>query len=163
MPAPSKPELVAAMKRLFGDDQRRIDHALRVLEHAEAILEQYPADRDIVVAAAILHDIGILEAERKHGSSAGKWQEIEGPPVARRILSDLGASKAFTEAVCDIVGNHHSARGSLTPEFDVLWDADWLVNLPDEYGDDPGKMAELAEKTFRTPAGRARAREVLGV
>ena len=43
----------------------------------------------VVRAAAVLHDIGIREAERKHGSSAGKYQEVEGPPIARRILEKL--------------------------------------------------------------------------
>ena len=40
----------------------------------------------MVRAAAILHDIGIHEAERKHGSSSGRLQELEGPPIARAIL-----------------------------------------------------------------------------
>ena len=63
------------MQGLFGNDQRRIDHALAVLGHAEAILATEPAaDAEVVTAAAILHDIGIQEAERKHGSSAGRWQ-----------------------------------------------------------------------------------------
>lgn len=160
---PDKDALIEAMKAEFGADWRRVDHALRVLAHAEAILEEYAADRDTVVAAAILHDIGIQEAERKHGSSGGKWQELEGPPLARRILRDLGAEEAFTATVCDLVGNHHSARGELSPEFNVLWDADWLVNVADEHGDAPRKLAELVERGFRTPAGRNRARAVLGV
>ncbi|PIU91286.1 MAG: phosphohydrolase [Armatimonadetes bacterium CG_4_10_14_0_8_um_filter_66_14] len=160
---PTRVQLLSAMKQVFGDDRRRIDHALSVLDHAEALLVDHAADRDTVVAAAILHDIGIHEAERKHGSFAGKWQELEGPPIARRILSELGAAAAFAEAVCAIVGNHHSARGELTPEFDVVWDADWLVNLPEECGDDREKLAAMAVKVFRTAAGRQRAADWFGL
>jgi HD superfamily phosphodiesterase len=160
---PTRAQLLAAMHQVFGDDQRRIDHALSVLDHAEALLVDHAADRGTVVAAAILHDIGIHEAERKHGSSAGKWQEVEGPPIARRILADLGAGQDFIEAVCAIVGNHHSARGELTPEFDVVWDADWLANLPEECGDDREKLAAMAAKVFRTAAGRRRAADWFGL
>ena len=58
--------VIAAMRGTFGDDGRRIEHALRVLEFAERILVTETADPVVVKAAAVLHDIGIHEAERKH-------------------------------------------------------------------------------------------------
>ena len=76
-----------AMQDYFGADQRRIDHALQVSCYAEELLSYIDADPVTTLAAAYLHDIGIHEAERKHGSSSGKWQEIEGPPIARKILA----------------------------------------------------------------------------
>ena len=88
----------AAMEEYFGDDARRIDHALRVTAFACRLMEDEPADPELVVATALLHDIGIREAERKHGSSAGNLQEIEGPPVAREILARLGFAEAFRQA-----------------------------------------------------------------
>src|SRR5512139_1287647 len=89
-----------AMKYYFGADQRRIDHALRVTGFAGEILAHEPGVREVVIAAALLHDIGIREAERKYGSSAGNLQELEGPPVAREILSSLGYSEALIAEVC---------------------------------------------------------------
>jgi len=149
------------MQGLFGNDQRRIDHALAVLGHAEAILATEPAaDAEVVTAAAILHDIGIQEAERKHGSSAGRWQEIEGPPIARAILSRTTMAPDKIDHVCNIVANHHSA-GFDSLEFRILWDADWLVNLPDEFPDETGPTMEARiTKLFRTHAGLSRAREI---
>ena len=76
---------ILEMKRVFGRDQRRIDHALAVLDYAEKILARKRADPLVVKAAAVLHDIGIHKAEAKHGSAAGRLQEIEGPPIARRF------------------------------------------------------------------------------
>jgi hypothetical protein len=155
---PIRERLIAEMKRVFGTDERRIRHALAVLEGAEELLRTEAGDPLVVRAAAILHDIGILEAERKHGSAAGRFQEMEGPPIARHILADLGLGVGVIDHVCRIVGNHHSARDIDTPEFRILWDADWLVNLPGEFPSlDPAALKAVIDRTFKTPAGRSRA------
>ena len=152
--------LIARMQAVFGDDRRRIDHALAVLAHAESILvDQDGLDGLVVRAAAILHDIGIHAAERKYGSSSGRYQEIEGPPIARAILADLGVPADQIDHVCRIVANHHSARDIDTPEFRVIWDADWLVNIPDEHDvADAARMTELVETVFKTEYGKNIAR-----
>ena len=155
-----KAELIAAMKAAFGTDQRRIDHALAVLTHAEAILTQDQADALTVYAAAILHDIGIQAAERKHGSAAGKYQEIEGPPLARAIMQRLRMAPATINHVCRIVGSHHSADDIDTPEFRIIWDADCIVNALDEHGHDQQRLNDIVERIMKTPTGRERARQV---
>lgn len=151
----SRERLIAQMKNVFGDDRRRIDHALAVLGCAETILDVEGGDPLIVKAAAILHDIGIHEAERKHGSSAGCFQEIEGPPIARSIMSKLGLDEAAIEHVCRIVGSHHSAGDIDTLEFRIIWDSDWLVNIPEEHAStSKDKLRQLADRIFRTKEGR---------
>jgi len=143
------------MKAVFGSDQRRIQHALAVLGDVETLLKSEPGDEQTVVAAAILHDIGIHEAERKYNSSAGHYQEIEGPPIARVILERLGLDPERTDHVCKIISLHHHAKGLDTPEFRVLWDADWLVNIPDEYpGWEPERLSPIIKKVFSTNTGR---------
>ncbi|KKM04295.1 hypothetical protein LCGC14_1765640, partial [marine sediment metagenome] len=72
------------MKHEFGDDRKRIKHALLVFDQARKIFIREEGDPGVVTAAALLHDIGIKEAERKHGSSEAHFKEIEGPPIARR-------------------------------------------------------------------------------
>ena len=119
----------AAMQDYFGADQRRIEHALQVSCYAEELLAYIDADPVTTLAAAYLHDIGIHEAERKYGSSSGKWQEMEGPPIARQILAGLGAAEDLIERVVDIVANHHTRDGVDAPEFRIIWDADALVNF----------------------------------
>lgn len=149
-------KLIAAMKRVFGTDQKRIDHAFQVLHEAREIIRQENGtDPKVVMAAAILHDIGILEAEKKHGSSAGVYQEAEGPAIAKPIMEDAGIDPETIEHVLKIIANHHSARDIDTPEFRVLWDADWLVNLPEEHPDLSGeKLKDKIEKIFRTDSGK---------
>ena len=60
------------MKRYFQKDFRRIGHATKVARYAEQIAGQEKGDLVIVLCAAYLHDIGIHEAERKHGSTEAK-------------------------------------------------------------------------------------------
>ena len=153
--------LIAAMKEVFGTDQRRITHALRVLNYAEDILTEENASPLVVRAAAILHDIGILEAERKHGSSAGKYQELEGSPIARRIMQDVGLDEPTIQHVCRIVGSHHSGMDIDTPEFRIVWDADWLVNIPEELPRASKKeLRKITERVFRTRRGMELGKEL---
>ncbi len=159
-------QIINSMKAVFGDDQRRIDHAMEVLGHAEAILESEQSEENeisglIVRAAAILHDIGIIEAERKHNSAAGKYQEIEGPPIARKILQDLAVPPQETDHICNIIANHHSDKDIDSPEFRIVWDADWLVNIPDKCElANKALVSELIEKVFKTSAGKLIAGEI---
>ena len=146
---------------MFGADQKRISHALRVLEHAQALLKTEGGKPKVVLAAAVLHDIGIQAAERKHGSAAGRFQEMEGPPIAEGILKELGVDEDTRDHVLKIIANHHSAKDIDTLEFRILWDADWLVNLPAEFPDmDKQKLEALVEKIFKTASGRETARRL---
>ncbi len=149
--------LVESMKAEFGDDRRRIDHALKVLEYADRIMASENGVSSVVVrAAAVLHDIGIQAAEQKHGSNSPRFQELEGPPIARRILERNGVDPEVIDHVCRIVANHHSAKEIDTPEFRVVWDADWLVNIPDEFDvTDRDRIERLVARVFKTESGRA--------
>lgn len=148
-------KLIGEMKKVFGDDQKRIEHALAVLNYAEQIQAAEGGDPLIVKAAAILHDIGIHEAERKYDSSAGKYQEIEGPPIAEEILKRYDIDAEAIEHICKIIANHHSARDIDTMEFRIVCDADWLVNIPADFPEaSEEKLQGIIDKTFRTNKGR---------
>jgi len=148
-------KLIREMMNVFGADQRRIDHALAVLNYAEQIQTAEGGDPLVVKAAAILHDIGIHEAEHKYDSSAGKYQEIEGPPIARKILDKYDLDETLIGHICKIIANHHSAKDIDTLEFRIVWDADRLVNIPEEFPDKVReKLQELVGKVFKTHKGR---------
>jgi len=134
------------MEAYFGADRKRIEHALQVTAFARDLLAYVDADEQLTLAAAYLHDIGIHEAERKHGSCGGRYQEIEGPAVARQILSGLRAEETFIATVCEIVGKHHTPAGVDSPEFRIIWDADALVNLQEVL---PGKPPDQVEAILR--------------
>jgi HD superfamily phosphodiesterase len=153
-----KDKLIEQMKGIFGSDEKMINHTLNVLDCAEQIQLTEGGDIFIVTASAILHDIGIHEAERKHGSNAGKYQEIEGPPIATNILKNYNLEQETIDKICLIIANHHSARNiriNDTTEFKIVWDADWLVNIPDEYPNlKQDKLSEIIYKVFKTEKGR---------
>jgi len=151
----------AAMEEYFGEDRKRIEHALKVTAFAGQLMEEEPANPDLVIATALLHDIGIREAERKYGSSAGNLQEVEGPPVAREILSGIGFSEPFIGEVCEIIASHHSPGEVDTENFRIIWDADWLVNMGDECDlSDPARTEQIIKKTFQTRTGMRIARHL---
>jgi putative nucleotidyltransferase with HDIG domain len=148
-------KLIDEMEKIFVGGQKRIEHALGVLNYAEQIQAAEGGDLLIIKAAAILHDIGIPQAESKYGSSTGNYQEIEGPPVAGEILQRYDVPNEVIEHVCRIIASHHSAKDIDTTEFRIVWDADWLVNIPTDFpeaGED--KLQEIIDKTFKTCKGR---------
>ena len=157
----TKEPLVRAMKAYFNGDTKRINHAHRVTEYAEELLKRKGGDYRIVIGASLLHDIGIHQAERKYGTTIGKYQEKEGPPIARRILTSLDFEPSQIEEICQIIAHHHSPGKINTQNFKILYDADWLVNLRDEYAiQDRNKLANIIDRVFLTENGKALAREV---
>ncbi|WP_319559657.1 HD domain-containing protein [Marispirochaeta sp.] len=149
-------ELSRRITAYFGRDAKRIHHAMQVYGFAETILlsENITGDeREIIETAALIHDIGIPEAERKHGSSAGNFQEAEGPPIARAILEELSYPPAIIDRVCFIVGKHHSYSKIDGIDFQILVEADLIVNI---FGDAMSQKATdtLISKHFVTATGK---------
>jgi hypothetical protein len=153
--------IIEAMKGVFGDDQERITHALTVYEYAREILKGEGGDPRIVTAAALLHDIGIQEAEKKYGAPTYRGQEELGPAIARDILEGIGFADEDIEHVCAIVGNHHTADGMDTVEFRIIWDADMIVNMPDEVDlSDAKEVEQVIATVSKTKTGREIARRL---
>ena len=159
-----KDRVAIEMKRYFKSDFKRIGHATRVARYAEKIGKLEGGNLAVILSAAYLHDIGILEAEKKHGSTAAKFQEMEGPAIAKSILIKLGAQEGLIDEVCDIVGHHHHPRADDTTNFMVVYDADLIENLDEKQKENPvdkDKLLEKIDKIFLTPTGRETAKEVL--
>jgi hypothetical protein len=155
-------KLIGEMEKVFAGDQRRIDHALLVLDYAEQIQQAEGGDPLVVKAAAILHDVGIPQAERKYGSGAGQYQEMEGPPIARKILERYDVHPDTVDHICRIVGSHHSGGDIDTIEFKCIWDADHLVNVREEHADEQDiELQKLVDKVLRTEKAREMATELL--
>lgn len=159
-----KDRVAIEMKRYFKTDFKRIGHATRVARYAEQIGKAEGANMAVVLSAAYLHDIGILAAKQKHGSTSGKFQEMEGPPIARSILEKLNAPGGMIDEVCDIVGHHHHPRDEETLNFKVLFDADLIENLDEQHHKsawDNDRLVRIIETSFLTESGKVEARKRL--
>ncbi len=159
-----KDRVAIEMKKYFGTDFKRIAHATRVARYAEIIGKEEGANMAVVMSAAYLHDIGIKEAEKRYNSSAAKYQEELGPPIAREILERLGAKQELVDEVCDIIGHHHHPKKEETLNFKVLYDADLITNLEEEGKKRPldkSKIADIIKKSIFTYSGKQLAKEVL--
>jgi HD superfamily phosphohydrolase YqeK len=159
-----KDRVAVKMKQHFGTDFKRIGHAGRVARYAEKIGKNEKADMAVVLCAAYLHDIGIKNAEEKYGSAKAEHQHVEGPPVARKILADLGAREALIDEVCDIISHHHHPKDSETLNFKVVYDADILANMEDCRGKeqiDADTLADKIDRIYLTDAGKKLAGQML--
>jgi len=147
--------VLLSMMKYFGSDVPRINHALKVYGFAKAIIAQENLTEDqatITKITSIIHDIGIKNAELKYHSSAGAYQEKEGPPVARILLGDLGFSEAIIERVCFIIANHHSYNKIDGIDFQILVEADFLVNVFED-GIKRNPIEIFKNKYFKTKTG----------
>jgi len=156
-----KENLTLAMKEYFEGDRRRTDNALKVLGFAKKILEKENGNPKVVIAAAILHDIGVFEMERKHEKTQGSDQEKDRLPMVRGILERSGCEKEVIEEVCQIIENHHSSDKVDTLNSKIVYDADRLVNLRDGYDTkNKEKLKKLISRIFLTDTGKKIAEEI---
>ncbi len=124
-----KARLIKTLYDFFESDLRRINHALEVMRHAEQIMTDYDeADRELVLAAALLHDVGIKPSEAELGYNDGQTQERYGPPIARQLLEQINFAPDKIERACQIIGNHHSPSRYPYVELKILKAADRIVN-----------------------------------
>ena len=159
-----KDRVAIEVKRYLKQDFKRVGHAIRVARYAEQIGREEGGNLAVILCTAYLHDIGIKEAERKHNSTDAKYQEEEGPPIAREILTRLGAKQELIDEVCDIVAHHHHPKEDETINFKSLYDADLITNLEEKQKEnpiEPEKLTGIIEKSFLTGSGANLARKVL--
>jgi HD superfamily phosphodiesterase len=144
-----------AMIEYYASDVKRINHFLKVFGFAKAIGEGEGFDEEtleILELAALTHDIGIKNSELKYDSSAGVYQQQEGPPEARKLLEKLGAEKHVIDRVCWLIARHHTYTGITGNDYQALVEADFIVNV---YEDAMPKQAaeHFMKKVFQTKTG----------
>ena len=102
------------------DSAHDFDHVLRVAVMADRIAQAEGADREIVQAAALLHDIGLDEGRAGHETSAANR--------AKEILRAQGYGEPFCAKVAHAIEAHRFRSGPTpqTLEAQVLFDADKL-------------------------------------
>lgn len=147
--------LARAMTRWFGRDAARVQHFLKVWAFARMIGRRERLEEEqlfVLESAALAHDIGIKTAEARYHSCAGHYQEELGPEDARPMLEELGYTPEETERICWLIGHHHTYGLDGGLDYQILLEADFLVNAYEE----PFSRETIAaggERFFRTQAG----------
>ena len=158
----------ALFMKMFDFDRGQpalIQHFTKVHDYAALIAGQESMgaqEREVLEAAALVHDIAIPLCIQKYGSSAGPYQELEGPALVQEMLGAMDFEPAFIQRVCWIVAHHHTLTGIESLDHQILVEADFLVNA---YEDALSQKAILAfrEKVFRTASGTAMLNAVYGL
>jgi len=154
--------LTDALKQELGDDQARVTHALLVLDRAQELLQVESANPQVVMAAALLHDVGTAAAAEAGASSEKVEHTVAGAALAERITREAGMDDAAIEQVREIVENHHGGAEIDTPEFRIVWDADRLEEVPAGVSRQSAeRVREIVDSVFRTEAGRRSAYRLL--
>ena len=159
-------ESALAMIEYNNGDPKRIQHTTKVHAYASLIGKCEGLDEEtqfILESAALVHDIGIRASEKKYGHQNGKLQEQEGPAVAREMLTRLGGfTDQQIERVCWLVGHHHTYHVCEDLDYQILIEADFLVNMFEDE-ESPNAIRAVRKNIFRTESGKRILETIYGI
>ena len=158
-------EILRKMIAFSDGNLHDIDHLVRVWTYARTIGELEGLDartQRTLEIAAIVHDIACPLCREKYGNTNGRYQELEGAPMAREFLADAGLEPEEADRVAYLVGHHHTLRDIDGADYQILIEADYIANAA-ENGWSAGNIANFAENMCKTAAGRSLIKAVFGV
>jgi hypothetical protein len=146
-------EILGIMIEYNGTDIERINHSIKVFTFAQymGVKEHCSVKEQTVINySSILHDIGIHEAEKKYNSSSGKYQEELGPNIARELIGNLDISDDIKERTYYLIGNHHTYNKIDGIDFQILVEADFMVNI---FEGNLNNIEHIKNTIFKTKTG----------
>lgn len=150
-------DLTARMIAYSNGNFHDINHFLKVWAYARTIgtQEVLSAEAQLTLeAAAIVHDIACPLCREKYGTTHGPYQETEGAVLAAEFLRDSDLPQAVIDRVVYLVGHHHTYEGVDGPDYQILLEADYLVNA-EESGYSRDSIRQVRERVFKTASGMA--------
>lgn len=158
-------EIARQMIAYSAGNLHDIDHFLKVFALAQIIgREEKLSEQEQLTleAAALVHDIACPLCREKYGNTNGKYQEAEGGPLAREFLRDKGLPAPVTDRVVFLVSHHHSYTAVDGPDYQILLEADYLVNA-EESGYSQENIRNTLHTLFKTAAGTALLKSIYAV
>lgn len=146
---------IEKMIQFYHGNIHDVSHFLKVYAFAKTIgeLERLtPQTQETLELAAVVHDIACPLCREKYGSTNGKKQELESPPLIGKFFSDLPVAPETVQRISWIVAHHHIYGLSNDLDYQILLEADYLVNA--EKNSSPAESARSAmHKIFKTKTG----------
>lgn len=138
-----------------GNTPHDVGHLLKAWAYARTIGELEGLDENTqytLEIAALTHDIACPMCRKTYGHCAGPLQEREGALLVRAFLKDTDVPEAIIERVAYLVGHHHTLNAINGVDYQILIEADYLVNAQEN--DYSGENARnFAAQYFKTQAG----------
>lgn len=134
---------------------QRIHHFVKVHSFARQIVaheDMTARERFVLEAAALMHDIGIKPAIEQTGACPGPLQERLGPPIAKAMLASLEVWDDLADRICFLIGHHHTTSDVDGLDWQILLEADFLVNMIESHCTQEGINA-MKKNVFRTEEG----------
>ncbi len=150
--------IAKAIEKMIGfyeGNLHDIEHFMKVWSYAKTIGELENVDNEIqetLEFAAIVHDIACPLCRKKYGSTAGPYQEKEGIPLTKEFYEEFNLPAEQVERICYLVGHHHSFNEIEGMDYQILVEADFLVNASESNMDEK-TIASFKEQVFQTNAG----------
>ena len=158
-------QAILAMTEFDAGSPKRIQHFLKVHSFARLIGLAEGLDKETqqrLELAAVVHDIGIRPAQEEYGRYDGKLQEQVGPPYARKLLEELGVPAETVDRVAFLVAHHHTITDVEGDDWQILLEADYLVNLYEKEAP-ADAVRNVLSSVFRTETGKRICRTMFGV
>ncbi len=138
-------------------NRKDINHLMKVHSYARIIGKGEGLSEElqkITEIAAIVHDIACPLCRIKYGNTNGKYQEAEGPALTESFLADTGLTREEIARIAYLVGHHHTYEGVEGLDYQILLEADYLVNA-DESGYSRENILHMRDTVFQTKTGTA--------
>ena len=148
-------EVVRKMVEYSKGDLHDINHFMKVYAYAKTIAEGEnlsPEQQKLVEVTAVVHDIACPLCRVKYGNANGKHQEEESAALIEEFFVDSDLPKEFVDRVSYIVSHHHTITGIDGIDYQILVEADFLVNLAEEQSSKE-TIESVKNKIFKTKTG----------
>lgn len=158
-------EIMRKMVLYSQGNHHDINHFIKVHGYAAMIAEcenLQPDQREITEIAAIVHDIACPLCREKYGNTNGKRQEAEGVGLTRDFLRDTGLAPEAAERIVYLVGHHHTPEGIDGMDYQILIEADYLVNAEESHYS-AANIRHTMETVFKTETGVTLLKSVYGI
>ena len=149
-------EVVKKMVEYSKGDLHDISHFMKVYAYAKTIAEGEnlsPEQQKLVEVTAVVHDIACPLCRVKYGNANGKHQEEESAALIEEFFLDSDLPKEFVDRVSYIVSHHHTITGIDGIDYQIMIEADYLVNA-DESNFSGNNVRNMLEKVFKTETGK---------
>ena len=119
------------MIKTSGGNIHDIEHLVKVWSYAKTIGELEALDDEtqfLLEAEAITHDVACPVCHERYGNANGKLQEQESPSLIKAFFADMDLAEAQTARISHVVGHHHTYEGVDGQDWQILLEADYIVN-----------------------------------